>query len=90
MDIWTEVSNVAYSSSQVGQWITDGSIYPKIDKDEVLLANLEVKPEPGMNGSCYIQNDAYYKEFVIKSHKQKSVFFEMTCLPAFLVNLEGL
>jgi len=54
------------------------------------LANLEVKPEPGMNGSCYIQNDAYYKEFVIKSHKQKSVFFEMTCLPAFLVNLEGL
>ncbi|CAJ0648324.1 8634_t:CDS:2 [Entrophospora sp. SA101] len=89
MDIRKEESNIAYSSSQIGQRITDGSIYPKIGKDRVLLANIEVKPEPGMNGSCYIQNDAYYKEFVIKSRKQESVFYYMTCLPAFLINLEG-
>ncbi|CAG8838437.1 38653_t:CDS:2, partial [Gigaspora margarita] len=60
-----------------------------IGRDRVLLVNLEVKPEPGTNGNCYIQNDAYYKEFVIKSRNQKSEFYNRTCLPAFLINLDG-
>ncbi|CAH1762404.1 6037_t:CDS:2 [Entrophospora sp. SA101] len=30
-----------------------------LSENRVLLANLEVKPEPGMNNSCYTQNDVY-------------------------------
>ena len=90
MEIRPEESNVVCQSSRTGERRTDGSIYPKIGRDRVLLANLEVKPEPGTNGDCYIQNSAYYKEFVIKSRKQESEFYYKTCLPAFLINLDGM
>ncbi|CAG8830466.1 43236_t:CDS:2 [Gigaspora margarita] len=76
-------------SSRIGERKIYGIIYPKIGRYRVLLANLEVKLEPGMNGDCYIQNDAYYKEFVIKSHMQDSEFYNKTCLPAFLIDLDG-
>ncbi|CAG8739262.1 3741_t:CDS:2, partial [Racocetra fulgida] len=58
-----EESNEAHQSSRIGERRTDG----------ILLLNLEVKPEPGTNGDCYIQNDAYYKEFVIKSRPNISI-----------------
>ena len=87
IEIRPEEANVVCQS---GERRTDGSIYPKIGRDRVLLANLEVKPEPGTNGDCYIQNSAYYKEFVIKSRKQESEFYYKTCLPAFLINLDGM
>ncbi|CAG8562894.1 11319_t:CDS:2 [Paraglomus brasilianum] len=89
IEICPEEANVICHSSRTGKQRTDGSIYPKIGRDRVLLVNLEVKPEPGTNGDCYIQNSAYYKEFVIKSHKEKSEFYYKTCLPAFLINLDG-
>ncbi|CAG8796158.1 19101_t:CDS:2, partial [Dentiscutata erythropus] len=84
-----DIQSVESSQSSRIERKTDGSIYPKIGRDRVLLANLEVKPEPGTNGDCYIQNDAYYKEFVIKSRNQKSKFYNRTCLPAFLIDLDG-
>ncbi|CAG8505365.1 34209_t:CDS:2, partial [Racocetra persica] len=89
IEIRPEKLNEAHQSSRIGKRRTDGRIYPKIGRDRVLLVNLEVKPEPGTNGDCYIQNDAYYKEFVIKSCNQKSEFYNRTCLTAFLINLDG-
>ncbi|KAF0361823.1 Protein kinase-like domain containing protein [Gigaspora margarita] len=89
IDIRPQESNKVHKSSGIGERMTGGSIYPKIGRDRVLLANLEVKPEPGTNGDSYIQNDAYYKEFVIKSREYGSEFYNRTCLPAFLINLEG-
>ncbi|CAG8790446.1 18694_t:CDS:2, partial [Gigaspora rosea] len=87
IEIQSVESNEASQSSRIGERKTDGSIYPKIGRDRVLLANLEVKSEPG-NGDCYIHNDAYYKEFVIKSRKRGSEFYNRTCLPAFLIDLD--
>ncbi|CAG8776714.1 4261_t:CDS:2, partial [Racocetra persica] len=89
IEIQSVESNEVNQSSRIGKRRTDGSIYPKIGRDRILLVNLEVKPEPGTNGDCYIQNDAYYEEFVIKSRKQESVFYNRTCLPAFLIDLDG-
>ncbi|CAG8462762.1 19748_t:CDS:2, partial [Racocetra fulgida] len=49
IEIQSVESNEVNQSSRIGERKTDGSIYPKIGRDRVLLANLEAKPEPGPN-----------------------------------------
>ncbi|CAG8667213.1 3138_t:CDS:2, partial [Dentiscutata heterogama] len=46
-----------------------------ISRDKVLLVNLKVKPEPGTNGDCHIQNNTYYKEFSKETSCNTSPWF---------------
>jgi hypothetical protein len=67
---------------EIGGTITDGSWI--IGPENYLGMNIEVKNHPGYNGDPYIQNIAYYKEYLLEASQ-----IATKRLPCFLISPTG-
>jgi hypothetical protein len=73
---------ISIKGVEIGGTITDGSWI--IGPENYLGMNIEVKNEPGHNGDPYIQNIAYYKEYLLEASQ-----IATKRLPCFLISLTG-
>jgi hypothetical protein len=70
---------------EIGDTVTDGSWV--IGPEKYLGMNIEVKNQPGRNGDPYIQNIAYYEEYILERSKSNEI---MARLPCIIISLVGL
>jgi hypothetical protein len=69
---------ISIVGAQIGDTTTDGSWI--IGHETYLGMNIEVKNEPGQNGDPYIQNIAYYKEYILERSRSDKITTRLPCI----------